>query len=268
VSAASIVGEPGARRVSPFLFLLVILTFVLAFAGVSCNTATTKSALGSIDASQGVSAAEGAQVVDCINALNGVNILTYNGWQLVFGKDPVIGSVPAACNQNNAAGADTSSANIGPQLLAFLALMSVILGLIFAAAGALGLLAARSRALVTAIFATGAGVLLVLDHFHVRDVLLSKISSSEGSSVPGIDPSSLFNVNPGTGLLVALVILLVALLYNLAALIIGGGPLAIATIDPPDPLTQPPEPLTQPPEPLPNPPEALAQPPEPLTSPP
>jgi hypothetical protein len=240
VRAASIAGEPGARRVSPLLFLLVILTFFLAFTGVSCNTAATKSALGSIDASQGVSAAEGAQVIACINALDGVDILSYNGWQLAFGKDPVIGSVPDACNQNNAAGADTSSANIGPQLLAFLALLSVILGLIFAAAGLLGILAARSRALVTAIFAVGAGVLLVLDHFHVRDVLLAKISSSEGSSVPGIDPSSLFNVNPGTGLLLALVILLVAALYNLAALIIGGGPPAVATAEPPEPLPAPP----------------------------
>ncbi len=208
---------------------------------VSCNTATTKSALGSIDASEGVTAAEGAQVIACINALNGVNILTYNGWQLAFGKDPVIGSVPDACNQNNAAAADTSSANIGPQLLAFLALISVILGLLFASAGFVGALAARSRALVTAIFAAGAGVLLVLNHFHVRDELLSKISSSEGSSVPGINPASLFNINPGTGLLVALVILLVALLYNLAALVIGNGSPAVAMTDPLVQSLDPPE---------------------------
>ena len=38
-------GEPGARRVSPFLFLLVIVCFFLAFAGVSCNTDATKSGL-------------------------------------------------------------------------------------------------------------------------------------------------------------------------------------------------------------------------------
>lgn len=240
MNAASLAGEPGARRVSPFLFLLVILSFFLAFAGVSCNTATTKSALGSIDASQGVTAAQGAQVIACINALNGVNILTYNGWQLAFGKDPVIGSVPDACNQNNAAAADTSSANIGPQLVAFLALLSVVLGLIFASAGLLGALGARSRALVTAIFAAGAGLLLVLDQVHVRDLLLSKISSSEGSSVPGIDPASLFNINPGTGLLVALVILLVAVLHNLAALIIGAGPPIVVTPDPPEPLPPPP----------------------------
>jgi hypothetical protein len=250
VTVSSLVGEPGARRVSPFLFLLVILTFFLAFAGVSCNTATTKSALGSIDASQGVTAAEGAQVTACINALNGVNILTYNGWQLAFGKDPVIGSVPAACNQNNAAGADTSSANLGPQFLAFLALLTVVLGLIFASAGFLGGLAARSRALVTVIFAAGAGALLVLDQFHVRDLLLSKISSSEGSSVPGIDPASLFNVNPGIGLLVAEVILLVAVVYNLAALFIGG-PSPEVGDDSLEPLSDPPEPVLNPPEPQP-----------------
>jgi hypothetical protein len=240
VSAASLAGETGARRVSPFLFLLVILSFFLVFTGVSCNTATTKSALGSIDATEGVTAAQGAQVIACINQLNGVNILTFNGWQLAFGKDPVIGSVPAACNQNNAAGADTSSANIGPQILAFLALLSATLGLIFAAAGFLGSLAARSRALVSAIFAAGAGLLLILDYFHVRDVLLSKISSSEGSSVPGIDPASLFSINPGTGLLVALVILLLALVYNVAALIIGAGPPAVATAAPAEPLPPPP----------------------------
>jgi hypothetical protein len=234
-----LVGEPGARRVSPFLFLLVILSFFLAFAGVSCNAAATRSAIASIDASQGVPATEAAQVTACINALDGLNILTYSGWQLAFGKDPVIGSVPAACNQNNAAGADTSSANIGPQLLAFLALLSVGLALLLSIAGAFGLLAARSRALVTAIFGAGAGALLIVDHLHVRDVLLSRIASSEGSSVPGLDPASLFSINPGTGLVVALVIIALAVLYNVAALIVTTAPAAAAI--PESPNSPPPE---------------------------
>jgi hypothetical protein len=235
VSPASLAGEPGASRVSPFLFLLVVLSFFLAFAGVSCNAAATKSAIASIDASQGVSGTDAVQVTACINALDGVNILTYSGWQLAFGKDPVIGSVPAACNQNNAAGADTSSANIGPQLLALLALVSVGLALLLSIAGAFGLLAARSRAFVTAVFGAGAGVLLILDHLHVRDVLLSKIASSEGSSVPGLDPASLFSINPGTGLVVALVILALVVLYNLAALIVTPAPAAAAIPESPTP---------------------------------
>jgi len=241
VNAASVAGEPGARRVSPFLFLLVILTFFLVFTGVSCNTATTKAALGSIDGSEGVTAAQGAQVVACINSLNGVNILTYNGWQLAFGKDPVIGSVPAACNQNNATAADTSSANIGPQLLAFLALISVFLALLTSTLGVLGLVAARSRSVVTAIFAAGAGGLLILDHFHVRDALLSKISSSEGTSIPGLDPVSLFNINAGIGLIVALVILAVTVVYNVAALIVQPVPAGVGIEIPDSPERPPPE---------------------------
>jgi hypothetical protein len=248
VSPSTLAGEPGARRVSPFLFLLVILAFFLAFAGVSCNTTATRSAIGSIDASAGVSAAEAAQVSACIDSLGGVNILTYSGWQLAFGKDPVIGSVPPACNQSNAAGADTSTANIGPQLLALLALVSIGLGLLLALAGVLGLLSARSRAMVTAIFAAGAGALLILDQAHVHDVLLAKISASEGSNVPGLDPASLFNVNAGSGLLVALVILGLIVLYNVSALIVGGAPAADAPADLPEP---PPQPSLPPPPPSP-----------------
>jgi hypothetical protein len=246
VSPSTLAGEPGARRVSPFLFLLVILSFFLAFAGVSCNTTATKAAMGSIDASQGVSAAQAAQVNACIDSLGGVNILTYSGWQLAFGKDPVIGSVPPACNQSNAAGADTSSANIGPQLLALLALVSIGLGLLLALAGGLGLLAARSRAMVTAIFAAGAGALLILDQVHVHDVLLAKISASQGSSVPGLDPASLFNVNAGAGLLVALVILGLIVLYNVSALIVGGAPAADRPPDSPEPPPKPSQPSPQP----------------------
>ena len=224
VSPRSLFGEPGARRVSPVLLLLVILSFFLVFAGVSCNPTTTRAAISSIDATQGVTGAQAAQVNACVNALGSANILTYSGWQIAFGKNPAVGSVPAACNQNNAAGADTSSANIGPQLLAFLALISVFLALLTSMLGVLGLVAARSRSLVTAIFAAGAGGLLILDHFHVRDALLSKISSSEGTSIPGLDPASLFNINAGIGLIVALVILAVAVVYNLAALIVDTGP--------------------------------------------
>jgi hypothetical protein len=241
VSPRSLFGEPGARRVSPVLLLLVILSFFLVFAGVSCNPTTTRAAISSIDATQGVTGAQAAQVNACVNALGSTNILTYSGWQIAFGKNPVVGSVPAACNQNNAAGADTSSANIGPQLLAFLALISVFLALLTSMLGVLGLMAARSRSLVTAIFAAGAGGLLILDHFHVRDALLSKISSSEGTSIPGLDPVSLFNINAGIGLIVALVILAVTVVYNVAALIAQPVPAGVGVAMPDSPERLPPE---------------------------
>ena len=123
-----------------------------------------------------------------------------------------------------------------------LALVSVGLALLFSIAGLLGMLAARSRASVTAVFAAGAAALLILDQLHVHDVLLSKISSSEGSSVPGLDPASLFNVNPGIGLWVALVVLALVVLYNLAALVTSGAPVAVEDPEPaqPPPLASPP----------------------------
>ncbi len=248
MSLRSLFGEPGARRVSPLLLLLVILSFFLVFAGVSCNPTTTRAAISSIDASQGLTGAQAAPVNACVNALGSTDILTYSGWQVAFGKNPAVGSVPAACNQNNAAGADTSSANIGPQLLAFLALISVFLALLTSVLGVLGLVAARSRSLVTAIFAAGAVALLILDHFHVRDALLSKISSSEGTSIPGLDPASLFNINVGIGLIAAVAILVVTVAYNLAALIVTPVPAGVAPGDTPErPPPEEPPPPEQPP---------------------
>lgn len=245
MSLRSLFGEPGARRVSPLLLLLVILSFFLVFAGVSCNPTATRAAISSIDATQGVTGAQAAQVNACVDALGSTNILTYSGWQIAFGKNPVVGSVPAACNQNNAAGADTSSANIGPQLLAFLALISVFLALLTSILGVLGLMAARTRSLVTAIFAAGAGFLLILDHFHVRDALLSKISSSEGTSIPGLDPASLFNINVGIGLIAAVVILAVTVVHNIAALIVTPIPAGVGIADSPE---RPPPEASPPPE--------------------
>jgi quinol-cytochrome oxidoreductase complex cytochrome b subunit len=127
-------------------------------------------------------------------------------------------------------------------MLAVLALASIGLALLFSSAGLLGLLAARSRAFVTAVFAAGAGVLLILDQFHVRDVLLAKISSSQGSSVAGLDPASLFNVNMGIGLWVALVILAVVVVYNAAALVIVAAPAAVTDLEPPQPPPMAPPP--------------------------
>ena len=115
------------------LFLLVIVSFFLVFAGVSCNPTTTRAAISSIDATQGVTGAQAAQVNACVNALGSIDILTYSGWQIAFGKNPAaIGSVPAdrARPERRCPLRSTSSANIGPQFLAFLALISVFLALV------------------------------------------------------------------------------------------------------------------------------------------
>jgi hypothetical protein len=42
--------------------------------------------------------------------------------------------------------------------------------------------------------------------------------------VPGFSPTAYFNVNPGTGLVIAVILLAVAVLYNIGAMIIGEAP--------------------------------------------
>jgi hypothetical protein len=246
VNAASIIGEPGARRVSPFLFLLVILSFFVAFTGVSCNTTATKSAFKALGGSSGLSGTEETALNTCIDSLDGVNILTYSGWQLVFGKDPAIAKLPAACAAESSAvtSTDASSANIGSQLLSILGLASVGLALLFALAGLLGIFTGRSRAFVSIIFSAGGGALLVLDQMHVHDILISKIATSSGSNLAGFSPASYFSINFGIGLIVALALLAIAILYNLSALVVGGpSPVTVAELPPaPPPSTLPPEP--------------------------
>lgn len=223
----SLAGEPGARRVSPFLFLLVVICFFLAFAGVSCNTDAAKSGLQSLAGVGGVSSSDTAALDACLDALKGEDVVSYTGWELVFGKDPSIAALPAACDTGSDVTArDSAEVNIGSQVLAVLALVSVGLALLCAVAGFVGLARGRSRALAAVIFGAGTGVLLVLDQAHVHDVLISKISASAGSSVPGFNPSTYFDVNPGTGVVVAVALLGVAVLYNVVAVIIGESPVA------------------------------------------
>ena len=161
----------------------------------------------------------------CINALDGVNILTYSGWQLVFGKDPVIGSVPGAVQPEQRRGRGhvarrTSARNSWPS-----SRWSASAWRCCSRSPARSVLvAARSRAFVTAVFAAGAGALLVLDQLHVHDVLLAKIASSAGferSRARRRVAASTSTREPG--LVVALVILALAVLYNIAALIVDPG---------------------------------------------
>lgn len=239
MNARSILGEPGARRISPFLFVLVVLCFFLAFAGVSCNTDAAKAGLQGIAGASGVSSPDASALDTCLDALKGENVVSYTGLVLVFGKDPALASLPAECDTGTSVSAtDAAEVNIGSQLLAVLGLVAVGLALLCAIAGVFGFAPGRSRAVAAVIFGVGSGALLVLDQFHVRDILLSKIAASAGSSVPGFDPTTYFNVNPGIGLIIALILLAVAVVYNIVALIVGEVP-----DEPPVPATPEPPPI-------------------------
>jgi hypothetical protein len=225
VTPASVAGETGARRVTPALFALVIVCFFLTFSGVSCNTVATKTALQSLAGSGGVSTSQTTVLDVCLNALKDVNIVSYSGWGLVTGRDPSIASLPSACDTGTSLSArDASQVNLGPQLLAILALVSAALGLLWAFAGLFGIVRARSRAVAAIIFGVASGAQLLLDQQRIRDLVLARIAASAGSTIPSFRPASYFNVNPGIGLVIAVVLLAVAVLYNLAALILGEGP--------------------------------------------
>jgi len=175
------------------LLLLVILTFFLVFTGVSCNQANTKKALTSIDASQGVTGSQAAQVNACVQFAQRGEHPHVQRLATRVREGPGRRIDPRTLRPGQRGGhryligehrpADPGVPGAGMR----------VPGLIVSMLGALGLVAARSRALVTAIFSAGAGALLILDQFHVHDALLSKISSSEGSSTPGLDPTSLFH---------------------------------------------------------------------------
>jgi hypothetical protein len=225
VSPRSLVGEPGARRISPFVFLLVVICFFLVFAGVSCNTDATKAGVRSLAGTGGLQTAQTSALDTCLDALRNVDVLSYTGWVLVFGKDPSIASLPSACDTGTSVSArDASQVNLGPQLLAILALVCAGLGLLWVVAGLFGVIRDRSRALAAIAFGIATGTLLLLDQQHVHDVLLARIAASAGASVPGFSAATYFYVNPGLGLVIALVLLAVAVLHNLAALTLGQAP--------------------------------------------
>jgi hypothetical protein len=250
-SGVALLGEPGARRISPFLFLLVVVCFFLTFAGVSCNTDAAKSGLQGLAGSEGVSSSDASAIDNCLDSLNGENIVSYSGWAIVFGKDPTITSLPPACDTGSVVTAsDASQVNIGPQLLGTLGLVAVGLALLCAIAGAFGLARGRSRAFAVAIFGAGSIALLVLDQLHVHDLLISKIAASAGSSVPGFNVTTYFNVNFGIGLVVALILLAVAVLYNIVAMVAGDAPRADVIAPAPD-IGPPITPVLEPPPPPP-----------------
>ncbi|HEY8673087.1 MAG TPA: hypothetical protein VIM76_04955 [Candidatus Dormibacteraeota bacterium] len=236
MSPNALVGEPGARRLSPVLFVLVIGCFFLAFAGVSCNTDATKAGLHSLAGSGGASTSQTAALDTCLDALKNVNVVSYSGWDLVFGKDPSLASLPAACDTGTKISArDVSQLNLGPQALAILGLIAGGLALLWALAGSFGIIRHRTRALAAIVFGAATGALLLLDHQHVHDVLLARIAASAGTSAPGFSASAYFNVNPGIGLVIALILVLVAVLYNVAALVIGERPAAVEVPAAPEP---------------------------------
>ena len=163
---AAVVKDPAPRLVSPLLFILAGLCFLLPFAGVSCNTTAVKPEIASLSELGGAtSAAEQRAENACLDGLNGFDLWTYTGLNLAAGSDPkVAASEPAACNNLSAAAGGTvsttpsraSDVNVGVQPLILVAVAAMVLGLL------LSLFRYAIRGLVVAVLAIGAIALLFL----------------------------------------------------------------------------------------------------------
>lgn len=222
---ATVFGEAKVRLLSPVLFLAAVLMFLLPFAGVSCNTSTAQSTIGSLG--QLASPQEQQAMKQCFDDLNNFNFATYTGVNLAFGTAPTVNNdEPASCKALNQASGGTASSATDPnqaktpiQPFALIAFVLAILGII------VGLLHFPLSRLLTATVAAAALVFLGLQLARQKDVInqvVQNSASSQGQQIPGIDFSAFFNVNIGIGAWIAVVLLAVALLVNLASQLVGG----------------------------------------------
>jgi hypothetical protein len=254
---AAVVKDPAPRLVSPILFILAGLCFLLPFAGVSCNTAAATTELGSLSSiSQqlggGVSSSQSQALTGCLNSLGNYDLATYTGLDLTTGSSPSVTTAePSGCSALSSqaqasvpTSTDASQIGIGVQPLLLVALAAMLLGLI------LSLTRFAFRGLLVAASAVAAIVLLAVEHGQVSSQILDRISHSVFASISGSGQvgsllggdastyltaavSTYFTITVGIGLILAIAALAVVAVYNLAAQLVqlvsnGTGPRPLA----------------------------------------
>ena len=247
MTAAEVLAEKTARRLSPMLLIGVLACFFFAFAGVSCNTAVAKSALGGLSALGGSSSSTNtAEIQRCVDALGQVDLVTYSGFNLAFGTTPsVLTTPPSGCSGSGSPSLPTPSsvpgagqAALGVQPLTLVAFIAIVLALGVGVLVFTGRVQAAPRALATTVLALLALVMLVLEQAHLQNAIVDKLSSvSAGAGAP-FSITTFFNVDNGAAYVVALAMLGLVALYNAAAGLFSPRPAVIAEAQPP-PLPPP-----------------------------
>lgn len=217
--------ERSARGVSPILLVLAALCFLLPFAGVSCNTAAGGAALGSA-LSQAVgsgNAGNSAAAMSCLQALNGRDLVTYSGLNMLTGGTPATATSIPGCDTGSSSSSSSASstvskdAGIGVQPLVVVALVLILLGIVATA------LRAPLRAWIAGGAALAAAVLIVINNSTVHTPILNKLTSSGGgASLSGLGIAggldSFFSIHAAIGFWLVLLALLLAIAANIAAL--------------------------------------------------
>ncbi len=231
---AGALGEPVARKISPALFFLVIICFLLPFASVSCNTDTVKAKMGPRLSSLGGSSSDTASLNHCLDAYKSTSLITYSGINLLVGSDPKVNDTPPACKETGTASSTPptskpSEVNVGMQPLALLAFIAILVGLAF------GAFKLPLRSIVVAVLAACGGALLFAEQGHLTSAIPDKLMASGGGSgsLPGFSITDFIQVSAGTGYLLALGLLAIAIIYNLA--VFGIGRLAVVPATPATP---------------------------------
>ena len=211
------------RRLSPALFLLAALSFLLPFAAVSCDSSAVSSALPNPPPRIGH---DRLPVGSCVTALNQFSVITYSGIDLALGLQPSTAQqadLPSECqgiaSESSVAVndldpfTDPAKATIGLQPFLLAALILIVVGLV---AGALRL---RRRGFLAALVAVLAGICVIVGENAVAGPINSVISGGLtglklGVLPPGTDASKFSTVTRGLGMVVCLAILVVAALMN------------------------------------------------------
>ncbi|HEY8756399.1 MAG TPA: hypothetical protein VIN65_08650 [Candidatus Dormibacteraeota bacterium] len=220
--------EKTTRGVSPILLVLAALCFLLPFVGVSCNTAAGGAALGSALSQAGGSGNSGnsAALTSCLQALNGRDLVTYSGVDLLTGGTPSTATSIPGCDTGSASASSSASstvskdAGIGVQPLMVVALVLILLGVVATA------LRRPLRAWIAGGAALVAAGLIVINNASVHTPILNKLTSSGGgSSLSGLGIAggldSFFSIHAAIGFILVLVALVLALAANVVDLAQG-----------------------------------------------
>jgi hypothetical protein len=222
---ASVV-QRSARRLSPLLFIITLIGFFLAFAGVSCNSDAAKALLGTVGQGVATDSRQVAEINGCLSSVNGFDLVTYRGIDLASGAPPAVTStLPAGCA---GLGPDTQAirltvlhARVSLQPLMLLALLVTAGGVVVSAVYFVRRPRSRALGLVPALLSAIALGLVLVEQFAVlgRQVSdrISAASASQTSSRPvRIDLGDYFRVTPGLGFAVIVTALVVEVLWALA----------------------------------------------------
>jgi hypothetical protein len=234
--------DKATRGVSPILLVLAALCFLLPFVGVSCNTSAGTAALGSLGSVGASGNNSGAAAsAACLQALNGRDLYTYTGLNMVTGSDPSVQTSIPGCpttsssNSNSplaiSPSAPTPTLGIGVQALMVVVLLLIIVGVVG------GAVRGRTGRLIAAGAALLAAVLVILNNSTAHAAIVNKITSSAGgtgslsSSGLGGTIDSFFSVHAALGFTLILIALGFAVLANLVALVVGSG-MRLTTVGP------------------------------------